>query len=945
MLDRLTEFSDVLFSDSHPAVDIRQLTSLCFRGIPDVNGLRSLCWQLLLGYLPPDRHKWAAVLKDNRQSYFDLVSDIASAQARLCSDLENTPGADSRLFEQIRADISRTMPDIALFHSTIYQKSTDSSRCGTNVSESTLVSSESEDTQANMPLADSVKRASLSNPQARTDTTAGAAQSKHASYSSQVNCLRKSLSEKISAVLGKSRQTQDAHSGDKPCPQSHPAARNSYALASASAIAPTKAADSATDSPTPTSFAGTEDPEQKQHSWLLDQPQTHADALARILFVHAQFNRGVGYAQGMNEILAPIYYVLASSMSAIPRLSHGDCEADAFHLFILALRGVHLDMFISAMDSSTFQEPQRHEPKADEAAGTEHQTLLPSLMADKIVGIPLRMIDSKQQGTSSSCMSAPAHPTSRSPDVSAFTSGEIGGLQRTLKYWWTKYVRLSDAQLWMHLNSLGIQPEHFALRWLLVWGAREFSLPDVLLLWDALMANRARLSTSCLPSGSSGRPSNKQPKESITGGLQPACRGDHEIIKPGQYRSINVDVGKLACDLRVMQGISGDDDDESQLGFLFDFFTAVLLAMKPQIMELPFDKCIALLQCLPRHADELDMYSLIGSTLRIRQRRTCNRAVKACRNVLAAADPRKRDVSAAKIAPLFAIPQPSPVSPVSSIYSSNSIEESQPGQLQQTPMDSTPAAKVSRFFGQLSEKLRLNTPPASPANRAIESPFSSFSTPLTPAASNSMHIGSVTPLLSPVHSSSSSPKCLLLAIPQPRESGMQRLKGRSRGSRRLGIFEVVDYSDHKGVATVSQLGECDALSPSLVDTRTIDSTLRSDIKVKLEPATSNTHAYSPSPVMAPSRTTGAKGNERPVPERLNLLPTSHSHRPATRYPPHHRNTAALPNFGEPTTDPGHTRSPAADDREQYWWKRIPASAQARLVPLDVELCDYDSDNE
>ena len=36
--------------------------------------------------------------------------------------------------------------------------------------------------------------------------------------------------------------------------------------------------------------------------------EAHADALARILFIYARLNAGIKYVQGMNEILAVIYY-------------------------------------------------------------------------------------------------------------------------------------------------------------------------------------------------------------------------------------------------------------------------------------------------------------------------------------------------------------------------------------------------------------------------------------------------------------------------------------------------------------------------------------------------------------------------------------------------------------------------------------------------------------
>ena len=40
-------------------------------------------------------------------------------------------------------------------------------------------------------------------------------------------------------------------------------------------------------------------------------PKSHYDVLARILLLYAKLNRGVRYVQGMNELLAPLYYLFA----------------------------------------------------------------------------------------------------------------------------------------------------------------------------------------------------------------------------------------------------------------------------------------------------------------------------------------------------------------------------------------------------------------------------------------------------------------------------------------------------------------------------------------------------------------------------------------------------------------------------------------------------------
>ena len=46
--------------------------------------------------------------------------------------------------------------------------------------------------------------------------------------------------------------------------------------------------------------------------------ETHSDILTRILFVYAKLNPGVKYVQGMNEVLAVLYFVFWFAGSFIP---------------------------------------------------------------------------------------------------------------------------------------------------------------------------------------------------------------------------------------------------------------------------------------------------------------------------------------------------------------------------------------------------------------------------------------------------------------------------------------------------------------------------------------------------------------------------------------------------------------------------------------------------
>ena len=70
--------------------------------------------------------------------------------------------------------------------------------------------------------------------------------------------------------------------------------------------------------------------------------------LARILFVYAKLNPIIKYVQGMNEILAPIYFVFAND----PSSDFSEyAEADSFYCFQNIM--IHLkDIFIKTMDNS-----------------------------------------------------------------------------------------------------------------------------------------------------------------------------------------------------------------------------------------------------------------------------------------------------------------------------------------------------------------------------------------------------------------------------------------------------------------------------------------------------------------------------------------------------------------------------------------------------------------
>ena len=62
--------------------------------------------------------------------------------------------------------------------------------------------------------------------------------------------------------------------------------------------------------------------------------ETHADVMARILFIYSKLKPDLSYVQGMNEIIAPIYYVYSIDNKIGVELSNiNDIEADCFWSF------------------------------------------------------------------------------------------------------------------------------------------------------------------------------------------------------------------------------------------------------------------------------------------------------------------------------------------------------------------------------------------------------------------------------------------------------------------------------------------------------------------------------------------------------------------------------------------------------------------------------------
>jgi len=99
----------------------------------------------------------------------------------------------------------------------------------------------------------------------------------------------------------------------------------------------------------PSTLATSKKRAAEDYAPLEEGQEAHWEVVERMLFLYAKLNPGQGYVQGMNEIIGPIYYVLASDS----RLEWKEyAEADCFFCFTNLMSDIR-DFFIKTLDDSS----------------------------------------------------------------------------------------------------------------------------------------------------------------------------------------------------------------------------------------------------------------------------------------------------------------------------------------------------------------------------------------------------------------------------------------------------------------------------------------------------------------------------------------------------------------------------------------------------------------
>jgi hypothetical protein len=176
----------------------------------------------------------------------------------------------------------------------------------------------------------------------------------------------------------------------------------------------------------------------------------HRAAMARALFVFAATNASVRYVQGMNELMAPIYYLAATAPSEQESGSGGNADGDD--------GGGDGDCAATDADADADADDAGEAVSAAEACA--FSVFVPLL--GELRDLFCARLDDSAGGVAGTLGALSAHLAAADPDLAAHLEGKCA-----------------------------INPQFYAFRWITTALTQEFPLPDALRLWDALLADEA----------------------------------------------------------------------------------------------------------------------------------------------------------------------------------------------------------------------------------------------------------------------------------------------------------------------------------------------------------------------------------------------------------------------------------------------------------------------
>ena len=238
---------------------------------------------------------------------------------------------------------------------------------------------------------------------------------------------------------------------------------------------------------------------------LAETEETTRQLLNRMLFVYAKLNPEVAYVQGMNELLAPLFYVVCSDA----REKYDDIlEKPSWE----PEDGAPCLLFVCLPPPPSPLLPLFHAAAAD-------------LPCRYLIGSSPKKSPTGEGGAATTALT-PERPRRMSGDTAIEAAAANGMLAKQfevdayflftamvepIQEWYAtmsdqsalgvtqamqkmhKFLETVDPRLLEHFEQIELKPEYYSLRWLTLFLAQDFPLPDVLRIWDSLFASPHRV--------------------------------------------------------------------------------------------------------------------------------------------------------------------------------------------------------------------------------------------------------------------------------------------------------------------------------------------------------------------------------------------------------------------------------------------------------------------
>ena len=437
---------------------IDKLKATCFaEGVPDGVGetasLRAIAWKLLLGYLPETRADWHPFLAQQRQSYKAFIEELTVDPDKMASAAA-AAGTDG-------SDASESAP-------------TDPLGVGT----------------AADPLS-AMEGSSANSPQPPPPGGRSAADGQSATAP---DSTRDAVPAAEGAALGAASREDPLEDPLGAC-----AAGGSVDAASTAGAIAVDLADHPLTSSEGSKWLEWHADQELRYEIKKDVDRTlpdyafyntshamgryHHTAISRILFIYAKLNPGIRYVQGMNEVLAPIYYVfcqeiddaLAASASHATHATAvaGDGSAGTGAGAVGDGQARSSDEAAAHTGPQTASSPPRGTAwLGDGSLPSALTEALDAVEADAFFCFTNLMAEVRD------------HFCSKLDHTALGITAKIQVLERM--------IERMDPPLGALLKRLKVSPTFYGFRWITLLMTQEWELPDVLRLWDSLLADPRR---------------------------------------------------------------------------------------------------------------------------------------------------------------------------------------------------------------------------------------------------------------------------------------------------------------------------------------------------------------------------------------------------------------------------------------------------------------------